>query len=398
MSPKKTQGALDVIRELVGKPPGKPSQYLVSILISALHIFLEYALTLKPEIKLGLRVSRDVVLSIVRILIEGRRGDFKDLVVDLLVKSKNIAPFLEQELYEGVLDSIASYWGLTIDEYKTLIKNLAKLVDKEIGTAEDVESIKNFVEERLRIIEEKFKKIEEEVSRLEANLRAVYALQGVYRDVNENPHIRVEDGRFYIKLWSEKYELAVTKAYEDLVNEVANKLLSNGIVVIEGSSGIGKSTLAHYVATKIVLKSGEELVKYCVYIVSSLTGDPSLPRTLVNLVERLRDLVERLIIIYDPFSPDVYAKTSLTASVSGFTNYIGQNVEFLLEIHDGYKDTVSILIVLPRHLFIHVKEYFRAFRKDLLNLLETHTVHFDERVKGELFMFVTRVLTVYSVC
>lgn len=398
LSPEKTKGALNVIRELVGKPPHKPSQYLVSILISALYIFIEYALTLKPEIKLGLRVSRDIVLSIARILMGSKRSDFKDLIVDLLVKSKNIAPLLEQELYEGVLDSIASYWGLTIDEFKTLIKNLAKLVDEEIGTVEDVESIKNFVEERLRIFEERFKKIEEEVGRLEANLRAVYALQGVYRDVNENPYIRVEDGKFYIKLWSEKYELATTKTYEDLASEVANKLLSNGIVVVEGSSGIGKSTLAHYVATKIMLKSREEFVKYCVYVVSSLTGDPSLPRTIVNLVERLRDLGERLIIIYDPIPPEVYAKTSLTASVSGFTDFTERDVEFLLEIHNDYKDTVSILIVLPKHLFIHVKEYSRAFRKDLLNLLETHTVNFDEKIRRELYEFVTRVLTVYSEC
>lgn len=393
LAPEKTRDMENVLRKLRGATP----HHLVSTLISVVYNFVEFTLFLKPETRIAIRISRDIVLNAVRAILTSAKKDFEKLLVDFLVKSRDIAGYLDVELYEGVLDHIASKWGLTLAEFKTLIKNLANIASREVATLEDVEK---HVQRHLEEYERWFKEIEKRIETLERDLKAITTLHGVYKDINGYPYIRVEGGKYYITPWRERYELATTETYQKLVNEVESKLLTERFVIIEGSSGSGKSVFSHYVIARILEKSREEGVVRRVYVASNLSSERAVEHVssyLAQVAELAGDLGEHLIIVYDPVPPEIYTTPVARPDPEKIVRAVGRDIELLLEVYSRWRN-VSLIVSLPRHMYIRVKEYFEHTMREQLEFITKHTINFDERISTELLEFVKKLLFVYSGC
>lgn len=400
LSPERT-GAIQVLEEFVKKLPYYAPMFLLPALASAISSLLGASLVIFPGV--DARGALDVLAkSLLRSLVERKKQDLADLLISFALKSRAAEPHIEDELYEGLVDSIASRWGLTVDEYVSLVKNASGLLKG--GAGED--DIRKAIEERLLEHERRLRSLERQLEELEHEARRAGALLGRYRDVDENPYIRVRDQLFYINVGAETRELAVTEVYEEIAARIVESLSSNKLVVIEGSAGSGKSILAHYAVAKTLLATQGDLTRRTVYIVNDLRSDER-RLALVRLLNTARELGERVILLYDPVYPELYSGIPVLSGSSPGSELdrISLDLAFLLDASQRWRDVLSVVAVLPTVVYKHVEDFLercpegpRGECGERLALFRGGTLSFDEEIRRGLKEFVREVIRAHSGC
>ena len=329
------------------------------------------------------------------------RNKVAEGLAKLIAAAREAAPHLGREELEAVVDQVALEWGMDAPTFKVFVRNLAKLASGELVTREELSKeleklVGKELEERLkRLIENRLREIEGELNRLKDKVEArAIGVKLFYADDLEKSRLyynfKVEKGRPVIGSLEEKgkveAELVTVGSFERLAGEVLRRL-EGGFVVLEGSKGIGKSTLAAYTAWLALLNGQVDAI----LSVSKLDrGEAS---GLENLVGGAG---KRFLVLYDPsplhayYEPGAYAHEVREAfersSVGSFL--VEETLRGLLKLRGVGR--VSVLVVLPDDIYRSVIER----NPELKGELERYTLRVDLRDP----LFLEEVIKAYSGC
>jgi hypothetical protein len=173
--------------------------------------------------------------------------------------------------------------------------------------------------------------------------------------------------------------------FREVAEDVLNKLTRDGRVVLIGPRGIGKSTLATYVAWRSLLGVLDKLMDAVIRVDSLNPGDAVKLNNLIKVTGR------RFVVIYDPSPIEAYYKPETMRVVKHDIKGIRETLEELMEVRNAW-----VVIILPRELYEQVQ---RAGEEDVdlrrvLNNLERDVVMVNLRDEW----FLREVIRKYSGC
>ncbi len=199
---------------------------------------------------------------------------------------------------------------------------------------------------------------------------------GLYENfvvLNEKPYVDLQEGLF---------PLAAGGRFEEEAKRVLEKLERDGVAVLVGPKGIGKSTLAAYVVWKMLSGGGMEAA----IRVKKSAKELTLKRTL--------DFVKRkTVVLYDPSPLEVYYKHKYMEE----TKRPEEVIKALEELADFFKGGgVRLLVVLPTDLYEVVKDkVFESFKDAALKKAFKNAVL---EIKLNDVEFLHSVIKTYSSC
>jgi len=209
------------------------------------------------------------------------------------------------ELGRLLVYRVAYAMGMGYDEAKEALMGITGLSIDEL-------------EERVNKIEERVKEIEREIEKLEKNIelfrqeeRAVI----VTADVGEfakgriYPNIKVENGELRVRVEDGYHSIVRAGRFNELVNEVRDRLLKQGFVVVVGPKGIGKSTLAAAEIWKLFMNGDIGLVARVDVLDSK--NYQKFVTFVENYGEKSGEYFGRLLILYDPVSTEAYERADI---------------------------------------------------------------------------------------
>jgi len=109
-----------------------------------------------------------------------------------------------------------------------------------------LEKTVNEIEGRIEELEAKVNELNNWINLLKQGVAASITITGK-ADFEQGivyPNISVEDSELRIRVENRYHNMVKTKRFNELVNEVRGRLMNDGVVVVVGPKGIGKSTLA----------------------------------------------------------------------------------------------------------------------------------------------------------
>ncbi|QCO29215.1 hypothetical protein DFR88_00850 [Metallosphaera sedula] len=301
--------------------------------------------------------------------------------------------FVVDDRFEGIVDEVASEWGLDVDTFRNFIDNTYKVATQRVATKEDVDKIQEEmnkileeVDKRLTELEKKVEELTRDIEKIEGELETTQVLEGVYRDptilgINlERKTLRVEDV---------EYALVVDKNFENYSREIMDRIARGDFVILTGSKGIGKSVLIKYSLAEL-LKS--KVSPYVVYEAKELT--------VVHNVKRLHYIADNAfgevpIIYYDPSVPEHYEPGQDLTPETKVANTVKQLMRFYQRRSESGKQ-VPVMLVLPSDVLQLVIDNLLMNNKGL----ETYEVEFvKERVVNidlRTSQFLSGVIRSYS--
>jgi hypothetical protein len=194
-------------------------------------------------------------------------------------------------------------------------------------------------------------------------------LGGLYENfvvLNEKPYVDLQEGLF---------PLVAGGRFDEEARRVLEKLERDGVAVLVGPKGIGKSTLAAYVVWKMLSGGGVEAA----IRVEKSAKELTLKRTL--------DFVKRgVVVLYDPSPLEVYYKHKYMEKTERPEKVI-ETLEELADFLQGGGGGVRLLVVLPTDLYEVVKDKMpEAFKNAVLE------------IKLNDLQFLHSVIKTYSSC
>jgi len=281
---------------------------------------------------------------------------------------------------------------LNIKEFTNTITNIANIAERKQLTDED---IKKIVNDNLERIEKELDKVKKEVKGQLAGVK-VFFIDDLESGLLYGNFI-VEGGVPKIKTWvnTAKEDLVTDLVdagkFREVAEEVFSKLVKDGRVVLIGPRGIGKSTLATYVAWRSLLGSLGSVVldkpmDAVIHIEESLRPGDAL--MINNLVE---DTKGRFVMIYDPSSVMAYYRPETMQKAMYDIKGIRETLKKLMEVRNAW-----VVIILPSELYEQVqrgREEDVGLRKVLDNL-ERDVVTVNLGDEG----FLREIIKRYSGC
>ena len=152
----------------------------------------------------------------------------------------------------------------------------------------------------------------------------------------------MKDGVPKIKTWigiaKDDLETDLVNAgkFREVTEQVFNKLVTDGKVVLIGSRGTGKSTLATYVACRSLFNKQVDTI---IRVDSLKLGDA------LELNNKIKNTSERFLVIYDPSPIEVYYKPESMRNVINDVEEIKETLKELMEVRDAW-----VIIVLPNEV------------------------------------------------
>jgi len=235
---------------------------------AALRLLLEAAGIISPFG--GLAAAVKAIYDFFQAVTRQRYGEVADLLkfVEAAEKARTYVRRLE---FEALVDSVALEWGMETGRFKTLVEALGdpSLVDW-LAHGRHVDSLGNFGRVYARYNAEELGVTDEYV--VEAGVR---------------------------------YPLA-KRVFVDKAGEAMRLLGSNRAVALVGPRGVGKSTLAKYVAYTMLM---QEQVDYVVV--------PEGPIDVNDLLQTAASLQRRVLLLFDVHPREVYTPKFLPGAVEG---------------------------------------------------------------------------------
>jgi hypothetical protein len=384
-------GLRDLVRDFLKKAP--------------ISVAGTQAITLGLSFLFGAGVAVGLVGSLAGRFLESVVGKWrksKDEVLGGLVRlvsgAREVRNYLGDERFEAVVDEVAYEWGLSIEEFTTTLTNIANITAKQL-TEEDVKKIIN---DKLTNIEEELDKVRERVRDLLVDVK-VFFIEDIENGLLYGNFI-VEGGVPKIKTWvgTAKDDLVIDLVdagmFREVAEEVFSKLVKDGRVVLIGPRGIGKSTLATYVAWRSLLGGlGNMVLNEPVDAV--IRVDSLNPGDVAELNNLIKTAGRRFIVIYDPSPVMAYYKPEAMQVVKRGNESV-KNTK-LRELIESVKNTLRelmevrnawVVIILPRELYDEVSKSEEL--RNILNEIRSYIINVNLKNEG----FLREVIKKYSGC
>jgi len=277
---------------------------------------------------------------------------------------------------------------LNIKEFTNTITNIANIAERKQLTDED---IKKIVNDELKSFEEELDKVKDKVKGQLAGVKVFFIddlESGLLYD-----NFTVKDGVPKIKTWvgtakdNLVTDLVDAGKFREVAEDVFSKLVKDGRVVFIGPRGIGKSTLATYVAWRSLLGSLGSVVldkpiDAVIHIEKSLRpGDAAKLNNLVEATGR------RFVVIYDPSPIEAYYKPETMQVVEHGIESVKNTLRELMEVRNAW-----VVIILPRELYDEVSKSEEL--RNIVNEIRSYIIDVD--LKNEEFL--REVIRKYSGC
>jgi len=226
----------------------------------------------------------------------------------LVRRALEAEPYIDDDRYEAVVDQVALEWGMDVKTFKALVKNLAALArDRaaglDLGRLEEV--VRREVDGVFKKVEDALREVKTQVSGLLAGVKVAFV-----GDVEAGllyHNFVVEGGAPRVKTRATGrqgdvvVDVVTGGAFGRLVGEVLERLGRDGLVVLVGPHGVGKSTLAAYVAWLALWRGEADAV------VSAGEVKTGFASALENLQ---RYTGRRFLLLYDPVPVTAYYEPS----------------------------------------------------------------------------------------
>jgi hypothetical protein len=316
------------------------------------------AITLGLSFLLGVGVAVSLAGSLAGRFVEmvvGKWRKNRDEVIGGFVRlvgaAREVRNYLGDERFEAVVDEVAYEWGLNTEEFKNTITNIANIAEGKQLTEED---IKKIINDNLESIKKELDKVEEMVKGQLAGVKVFFIddlESGLLYD-----NFTIKDGVPKIKTWvgtakdNLVTDLVDAGKFREVAEDVFSKLVKDGRVVLIGPRGIGKSTLATYVAWRSLLSSLGSVVldkpmDAVIHIEESLRpGDAAKLNNLVEAKDR------KFVVIYDPSPIETYYKPETMQRAKYDIEGIKKTLRELMEVRNAW-----VVIILPRELYEQVQ-------------------------------------------
>jgi tetratricopeptide (TPR) repeat protein len=278
--------------------------------------------------------------------------------------AKEASQYIDDEGLRGVVEEIAKKWGWDVDTFRRFVKTAA-------GKSVTEDEVKRMIEEALKRIEEELNKVKTKVKGLLVDAKVFFIddvenglLYGNFIVKGGVPKIKTQLGTAKNE---PEIDLVDTGKFRAVAEDVLSRLTRDGRVVLTGPRGIGKSTLATYMAWSSLLGGlGKVLDKSMDAVIRVDKLNPGDALELNNLIKTTS---RRFIIIYDPSPIKAYYKPEAMQMAKHDIESIKKTLKELMEVENAW-----VIIVLPKELYDEVskdaalKSVLDEVRKDIINV------------------------------
>jgi len=181
------------------------------------------------------------------------------------------------------------------------------------------------------------------------------------------PNIGVENNELRVRVEDGYHSIVRAGRFGELVNEVGGRLVSDGVVVVVGPKGIGKSTLAAAVIWELMGRHEVGLIARVVML--NEDNRSRFEAFIENYGERFSKYFGRLLILYDPVSTRAHEKVGTGVEASIQTS-IERTIKNLMDVVNAISSEASrpfMLIVLP-------SDVYNALSREIRDSLESHSL------------------------
>jgi hypothetical protein len=287
----------------------------------------------------------------------------------------------EVHAFRDIIDAVTRLKALRRGgDLNTLGKLIAHKLAVDMGIPYEVAhnvliGFARLADDALRDIEERLDTIEIELQSVEGAFK-VYGKGSFESNAKAHPGILIKDNELLISggvisgSTSEPYKVVTTKGFDNLRDEVLKRLNDEGVVVLVGPRGIGKTTLATY-ATWTLFKEGR--LRFMVNVENLEKGTEF--TDFISYYVHLNKYDEKygyLLVVYDPSTTKTYSLADKKAEVpEGISNTIDTLLRYIAE-DEGVRGRVRLLMVLPTD--IH-----QALPQDLKDRLGKYVLDLEEK-------------------
>jgi GTPase SAR1 family protein len=255
--------------------------------------------------------------------------------------------------YDDAEEALMNITGLSIDELKRTVEEIGERVEK---------------------LEKKF-----ELFRQEVPAGIVTADVGEFAKGRIYPNIKVENGKLRVRVEDEYHNIVKASKFNELISDVKSKLTSDGLVVVVGPKGTGKSTLAAAVIWELFMDSDIGLVARV-----DRLGKENYSKFVTfveNYGEEFSEHFGRLLILYDPVSSEVYEKVGIDAEALIQTD-VERTVNNLIDVVNAR----SLEALRPLTLIVLPSDIYNALSNDMRAKLESHSLDAAKKLINTEFL------------
>jgi hypothetical protein len=296
-------------------------------------------------------------------------------LIDSLTKDEKFA-------FRGIIDAVTRLKALRSGgDLNTLGKLIAYKLAVDMGIPYEV--VHNVLVGFAGLADDVLGVIEE---RLDINLIKSQSVEGAFKvydkggfesNAEAHPGISIRGNELLIRgsviggSALETYRVVTTKGFNDLRDEVLKRLDDEGVVVLVGPRGIGKTTLATY-TTWTLFKEGKLRFMTNVKSLPEEKGTEFTDFIGYYLDNKYDDKYGNLLVVYDPSTTKTYSRADKKTEVpKGISNTIDTLLKSIAE-DEKVRGRVRLLIVLPTDIY-------QALPQDLKDRLGKYVLDLEER-------------------
>jgi len=283
------------------------------------------------------------------------------------------------ELGRLLVYMVAYAMGMSYDEAKEALMGITGLSEEDL-------------KRRVNEIAKKIEELEKEIEKLEKNFelfRQEVPAGIETADVDEfakgriYPNIKVENGELRVRVEGGYHSIVRAGKFNELINEVRNRLLNQDLVVVVGPKGTGKSTLAAAEIWELFLNGDIGLVAR----VDALDWKNYSEFTtfIENYGKEYMNYFGRLLILYDPVSTKAYESADIDMEASIQAN-IERTVRNLMNAIKSISSEASkplVLIVIPSDIYNAI---YNALSEERRNELEKYRLDVSRELVDTEFL------------
>jgi energy-coupling factor transporter ATP-binding protein EcfA2 len=272
------------------------------------------------------------------------------------------------ELGRLLVYRVAYAMGMSYDEAKEALMGITGL------SMDELERRVNEIGKKIEELEKKF-----ELFRQEVPAGIVTADVGEFAKGRIYPNIKVENGELRVRVEDGYHSIIRAGKFNELISDVESKLMGNGVIVVVGPKGIGKSTLAAAVIWELLVNG--DVGRVARVDVLNEENSWGFERFLRNYSREFINYFGRLLILYDPASTESYERVDIDVEAPVQSN-IERTIKNLMDFVDSISPKASrpfMLIVLP-------SDIYNALSEEVRNAVEVYRLDVSQALSDREFL------------